>query len=57
MYFQTLMKWSARESVTDTNQASRLEQAAGTNLGRKDVRFVKSLFIGTASTVRVVITC
>jgi len=50
------MKWSAMEYVTDTRQKS-LEQAAGMPQVRNGVPIVKSLFIGTASTVHVVITC
>lgn len=50
VFLNFLMKWSAREYVTDTEQKS-LEQTADMRLVRRDVRNVKYSSIGKENIV------
>ena len=53
MYFQTFVKWPAREYVIDTGQKS-LEQTADMRQVKNDVQHVRFSSTGKAITVHVV---
>ena len=53
VFLNFLMKWSAREYVTDTGQKN-LEQAADTREARRDAHSVRYSSIGMEDTVHAV---
>jgi len=50
-FLDFLVKWSAREYVTDTGQASHLGLMAGTKKDKKDAQYVRFSSIGKANIV------